>query len=512
MKYIYTIIILTIYLITSHGQCDPAELPPLLHDIHMIDGADDTVAAYDAGKNSLVMTGEERIIYWLHGLGGDHTSWSDASQAVEHGYGSFLARKALSLSNLTYRQTSMADAIDDVQQYMLTGNSINSNSYTQKTDNFIIAHSQGGIVARGVDYQEDTDPYFSREFGGIITFGTPHQGAQILNNGLPIADGGQGEIQSFLDEACTQMSKGPVKEVVALQDAIVQSLLSAFGLTSTAIDITETGCEFFADDLLPFVLSDFIQDISAEYTVGANYLHTIATPQNNYPRMAFYGVEKRGEEFWKLMNSLMIDLNSEPTFGANQDETQLDYKQITTDYYNSMMFMASRADYHWSWCSWLTPWRCQRSSAYRDAQYAYRDGYHWLINANEYWMDVIGANQTTTVQNGYVCSCLDKNSPSLNEYTYIVQDPNDCTYDVQSGQLCHTMGANYVTTHTFDPNDGVVLSSSAKNMPNGIQPGNGTTKMHQTNHQQMRNNSPLETKLNAILNGQFSPYFYTSPK
>lgn len=115
----------------------------------------------------------ERDIFWIHRLGGSASSWSTASGWA---YDNYLVNCH---SNITYTEN---------QSIFGAGNSIRNDIglYNQgDAEDFIIAHSQGGLVARAAIYDQYCRGAGHEELksiGGFVTFGSPHQGARLLNN------------------------------------------------------------------------------------------------------------------------------------------------------------------------------------------------------------------------------------------------------------------------------------------------------------------------------------------
>jgi len=62
-------------------------------------------------------------------------------------------------------------------------------------------------------------------------------------------------------------------------------------------------------------------------------------------------------------------------------------------------------------------------------------------------------------------------------------------------------------TRIEHPSDGVVLASSAGDMPGGIVRPDLDREMKNTSHQQMRNNSELEVKLKLLFEGRVDGHF-----
>ncbi|MEZ5058027.1 MAG: hypothetical protein R2879_13415 [Saprospiraceae bacterium] len=157
----------------------------------------------------------DRIIFFVHGLGGGPESWVKAASATQAGVNytsNWKPRKAYCLRP-TYTEFTLRDAGVNLHNDMYNlGWVINKAFKTEPKDNYIIAHSQGGLVSRMTDkLLADGDlPEEDRMFGGIVTFGTPHLGARIINNTDP---NGANLAGKFANEACEELGAGPLRRI-----------------------------------------------------------------------------------------------------------------------------------------------------------------------------------------------------------------------------------------------------------------------------------------------------------
>lgn len=162
-----------------------------------------TVSEVDPGPEIIdtweppVIDGDRSVI-WIHGLGGhgdlsasdESNSWIQASSTSDINYQMESRRPDYSDVSLDAASTTLRTQLED---------------YDLSTDAFLIAHSQGGIVSRQFDkYIHDLG--WERTFNGVVTFGTPHGGAMILNN--------RDLIVQWLDEACDDLGNGPWQETL----------------------------------------------------------------------------------------------------------------------------------------------------------------------------------------------------------------------------------------------------------------------------------------------------------
>ena len=138
---------------------------------------------------------------WLHGLNDNYKCWKIYNEALTPGIGiqsNYTCGSSYSIPDIAnnvwnntnsyeYNGTSWQNYHPGDANYQL-GN---------KHDMILIGHSLGGLVAREIEnrYGNLRDQYGRPRVKGIITIGTPHQGAYVEN---AIALGKQHEFVSSL--------------------------------------------------------------------------------------------------------------------------------------------------------------------------------------------------------------------------------------------------------------------------------------------------------------------------
>ncbi len=504
----------------SYAQCDGGDTIGVSEPI--VIEAEETPMAPNTDLFYKTATGEQRIVYWVHGMGGSAVSWTPVGpiteiQASGFGLSDYPARKIKSYFP-GYLESSMNTAIQDLHTFIANKNSTSPGSYDLKTDNFVIAHSQGGLVSRGVDRAEDIDPYWQREFGGIVTFGSAHQGAYLANTALN--NTGVNLIEQMTTDACVNLSAGPIAENLDLNSSFANALVQWFNIDDSIRQLTVSTCGFFGKDVLPFNLSKFTPPIINEYKIGASYLNTINNFSNQWPKIAFYG-EEQEPVFWRTMNTLTVGASNFPAFGADDDSTHLDYKSLRANYVNKYQTYWSQYS-SWKYlvrlCNenfallFVKPFFCLNASSEVGVAKAKLDGYKkgldWIDNANAQWKAIIGAQETTVNTGEYTCNCdyIDAGYST----SFIVSDLSDCpqgsSNTTEGRRLCY---ANPITTVISKKNDGIVLTESAKNLPGGTTFGDDRLKLERTNHFQLRNSSQTKEKLKGLLDGDYGLYFKT---
>ncbi|MEN0003152.1 MAG: hypothetical protein AAF798_03375 [Bacteroidota bacterium] len=440
----------------------------------------------------------DRIIFWVHGLQGNSDSWARASAAVAVGSNDFEARKVFSL-NPEYPEYDLDNAAWFVHQKLVQeGDPVNDAIGNDNPEtNFIVAHSQGGIVSRAVDKMYiDTDLEAERRFGGIVTFGSAHQGAQILNNFDMIID--------YADAACTELTAGPIAEEI-----LTNFWLDFFLNEDAVLETADVACTFVSEHILPMALSNFTPPITEDYKVGAMQLAELNTTPHDIPMVAVYGQEEE-PILWRTIQYLGVDNpNDYEPWQANSDDKLIEnvFKN-TLKYLFKFMFWESEMQHlesfglpctqPWQWAinPFCYAWDDDywRASKLRDNWYK---GFRWLEESNNEYKIMIGARtlETTVTQN---CMCL---GPS--GFTITPSNGQPCA-DQEECSLVASVDVEWIEK----PSDGVVLAESAGSMPQA----NYSVLLPNTSHMQMRNNKEARNFFNALFGGEYGLYFRTQTR
>jgi pimeloyl-ACP methyl ester carboxylesterase len=288
---------------------------------------DDTALYYNVNRSG--SRGEDtsqRLIFFLHGLGGSGVSWKGSYLKLSDEYQFFAAKPDYNTD-----QNSFVNASHEVKQqlqlkrilYLDNDTAHNAFNYTDQPP-YIIGHSQGGLVARDMDMKWDTssidlpgDGTFNsrnREFHGIITFGTPHAGSFFAVK--------QNEIASFAGELSSALINQEVATLFndKLKFPIFQSKIK--GIRDSMYQLTN----YIGRDLIPNIAKVVAAGqnslISKQYGPTSTYLvDTLNTFSN--PRMAkglFYGVEQN-PVIWRISKFMIKDPGEQLPFTANEDDS-----------------------------------------------------------------------------------------------------------------------------------------------------------------------------------------------
>lgn len=471
-----------------------------------------------------------RAIYWLHGLGGGASSWVNAKTATDQGIslgngqfdGSYPARKTYGYTP-TYMETNMQVAIDG---FLSAINNIPSlEELPDRSRNFVIAHSQGGVVSRAADMDLNLNPYndYERMFFGIVTFGTPHQGAPIINSR------DNGRITELAQEACTSILYHKAQGLLSEK---APGIFSFFVDPNSVYNTVESLCGTAAGQL-PFLLSSLGAGTTTSYSVGAapngysiDEINAYGNP--DIYKAGFYGAEfddadlntaRPKQLLWRTISSM---ITSAPTFQADDDnllvneaagimaefesaiEEQEDIMQAIEDdfglclnnlSYNQLCILNPPA------CLVCTVKRNEYETASQIVN-NYEKSIEFMNRVNEDWMAIIGS-KTHQLQYEYWCSCDGPGLMNQFQGPFYGSTPScapGCTPNVSS-----FIPEIYVS---YEESDGVLPRSSQEGFP-GV---TNNQRMEKTNHMQMRNSSTTKEALNNLFNGVAGQPWFATPK
>jgi hypothetical protein len=486
-----------------------------------------------APVNVVPITGDpiinnDRMVFWVSGLGGDNYSWNDVASYMKNNY------EILSKINMDYGTYGLSEAGDHLQEKIQVA--ANSEANPDPSKNFIIAHSQGGLVSRAAYQNFAADGV---NYGGIVTFGTPHQGALLLNNVPWFID--------YIDDSCNALTSGPGLE------AWYGNWFLSFIDSDVMLDKINFVCQFISNDIVPFMAQDYLASITNDYKFGAPYIaqlnefdeNMINEPEINIPKVAYFG-EEEAPVIWRVAYSLLNDVNIEEPFQANDDSEIIGIANENQNRYY-MKYMAYKTlyditsnsclDYYEIWEIIALPWLCYavnlnatfnengdliagiswfpyNKDEVAEVRDAYSDGYYWWTGVENSYLTFIGAVEN--VFDHCECRCTkeiyDNANESAESFIEII-DCNDNCNQFEDTQWNDNTGfwitCNYATVYEkhIKPNDGIVLVESAQDYP-GADNGNDN-KMDKTNHIQMRNNSELKLKLISLTDGDDGLFFET---
>lgn len=268
---------------------------------------------------------------WLHGLNDDEKCWQIYNDALTPGIGiqsyyicGFKGGTTYSISDIAYNvwnNTGNGYLKDGKSVYYHLGDA--NYQLGNKHDMILIGHSLGGLAAREIQYQYGNlrDEFGRPRVKGIITIGTPHQGAYIENS---VAMGKQHE---FISGLCNKAAIGFAASSAAFNGTFwpIQAGVAAL-FDVTIMTLTNTL-------LVPYVesqMADGTQQCEKDMQVGSSYMNTISTRKVNVPVLCFAAEEDR----WQMArlthcakNKDELQTNANLNTDGNYDKTGYDVMQ-----------------------------------------------------------------------------------------------------------------------------------------------------------------------------------------
>ncbi|MFT6360829.1 MAG: pimeloyl-ACP methyl ester carboxylesterase [Saprospiraceae bacterium] len=451
----------------------------------------------------------ERVVYWLHGLGGQADFWNPVANHYK-------AKYDIHAPTPTFGDTGIDNAAFDLENEMIDEDFYNFQNDINPTQNIIVSQSMGGLVARQVDKR--TAEIFGedeRRFGGLISFAGPHQGAQILNN---VDLEGPAMANEFAKNAFIALTEGPLELVeaqiaTALKDVVplsakifsfainpllgigINAIDNALNNFANSLDFTGliTGVAGGLDLAIPLLFADFQGNNAQDHRVDSDFMTQLNQYETTIPMVAIYSLEV-DPVFWRVISSFTEDVPHEfPAFQAT-DETWIDNSNdMLLDYVAKRNLYASN------------PGGMSGSDA-MEVSIGYAEGVDWLLKANDLWEFIIGRQYARI---SYNCVCEQWVMGEFFEYSYPAytdaidtnpfddNDNTDCNFTYQ-GTTYSTCSEAVVTNVSFvkvgEGSDGVVLAHSAKELPGRVT----EIEVTEANHQEIRNHWQTEKVLDDL--------------
>lgn len=257
----------------------------------------------------------KRNIVFMHGLAGDHDSWSKVASVHNFNFNQYIPNwenRQMDARTISYNQSNISSSALDAASLIRSNMTSMRGSSTVPSINqdIVIAHSLGGLVMRESDKRFDfgLEPGI-KPYGGIITFGTPHSGAQAATSLF------NGSLDNFLNNNCTPLLQGPLSELtnISFPSAVLSSLANVL---HTGPGLADNICDKFLITSVFKKLSD-IPNLALDAriaTVAANPPYTSPSVR----KIAVFGVEQE-PVLWRFLHSAKVKNSSFPFFGADDD-------------------------------------------------------------------------------------------------------------------------------------------------------------------------------------------------
>jgi hypothetical protein len=389
-----------------------------------------------------------------------------------------------------------------------------------KKEDYVIAHSQGGIVARYLDHQWwlcengfGCKPSLgNRNYYGVVTFAAPNAGAHI---GLS-----KHEHYDMVSNIVNTIVLNPIdSSLFEIKDKwfVSESLATKIDLARANLDT------FLKKNLAPALLAGLHSPTLDSMVPNTPIINSLTAYQSRLRRVAFYGVED-APEVWRIMDMVMNDEPSDvPLFTANTDDKFMEtVERIRIENINEIKnnedYIKRQRTYYsipiWGLFHELVTINGVLKEIKEKKMR--QDKVDFLNNANTQWRYLIGSYHRDSFDvitvTKYIVSYIHAGFPG-NIIKHEFSNENDAynfSQDLLNSNQYWNVTTN-TTTHTstsrsFYPSDGVVLVKSQKAFP-GVKESD-TDIMRHNNHFQVRNSSETErVLLNLYTKENYDQFF-----
>ncbi len=424
MKKIINIIFVTVVTLTSVFSqiviCDDIIKVPVITDTIHLDNKPPVVPPYPPVDPPPTPPGTNdpiRVIFWVHGMKGDAGSWASAASWASNEY-----KVESDVFDYSDFQSTLKNSIfgADTKIHDEWLNDKADYPYLDPSYNYVIAHSFGGVVSRGVNEKNDKSV---NDWNGLVTFASPHGGSRMApavktayelgsNSETPEYD----ELVTMVESACTDWASGPAKEAVT--DNFFGNLFDYFGLIETD-DIAAQLCATAASSASKFIIKTLAPAAVHQLDKGSPDLN-INDLINH--KINFYGLEDGfGENSaYRMFYSGTHPVNNEGLFNAGgQDAQALEALDAQVNNYNAKYQLYK---FYYDLKPWFAPgWAfacgtvpylpCKKWNTLKEIRDDYYKGYTRFNKLNNDWEAFTGA-QSVTVESEYG-DCW--------EYEYVVE-------------------------------------------------------------------------------------------
>lgn len=338
------------------------------------------------------------------------------------------------------------------------------------------------------------DPYF----GGIVTYGTPHGGAPILQHVDDMVD--------LMEEGCVHIANSKLTEFVE-SNFLLDLLINPEKIKEKII---KPACEFVSG-LAPTFAADFLSPITDEYKQKPVFFNEFNSKIRN--NVAFYGVEE-DPVFFRLLKWLKTSAETVPVYTANEDQDMVDKVNLISDeYYLKYTSQQRWVDWldglWWHPGGWFGTWGLKND--YQKKANANRAVFDWFKTVDNKWKVIIGsgAGRKVVTESYCVCVAYDGGGSEYRKDIYSNISFEECDEkNVGWDYYCSHREIFHYEFEELEESDGVVPVSSAIDFPNSVH-----GQLDFSNHQQMRNdrNTSRSTK-DLLIKGKYGKFFQTQQK
>ena len=160
------------------------------------------------------------------------------------------------------------------------------------------------------------------KFGGLVTFGSSHGGAPIINN--------KEMISTLAVEACDNIKDAVVEILVTESIGGLKPFARWFvetvrpGIIDPLVnksfsDAKETFCSNFLPTILNTLFAAQLKPIGNDYAVGSQKLTELSQFSTTIPKISVYGIEENNH-LWRTVHNMVVSPSADQPLFEAEDE------------------------------------------------------------------------------------------------------------------------------------------------------------------------------------------------
>ncbi|HHH54812.1 MAG TPA: HYR domain-containing protein, partial [Bacteroidetes bacterium] len=323
-------------------------------------------------------------VIFVHGLGGSEFSMNQAELWTQL---NFSNAKSVTYGESGGLAVAGKNLTDDIQLKVgaIMGN---ADTKSNRERNYIIAHSQGGIISQFAEmYTRNTANTNGQDwkdniyYGGIVTFASPHKGAYILNSVVEDKAGNyvykdnnpntSTRFEDFARSSTKALSAGEISNLKIPAFVKIIAPIAAPLINMKIKNVAEGIVDLLTKKIIaPMATGDFVKPTALGYIVNPpSNIPSINTiddffitnaPSDGIHKIAFYSIidedneKTQGEMAWREAYWTINSPNSQPPTSFDFGSATLPaftYGQMQADKYSHEYFVRAdeareHAEYH----------------------------------------------------------------------------------------------------------------------------------------------------------------------
>ncbi len=414
---------------------------------------------------------DTRVVGFIHGLAGSKDTWIRSRQFLNTTY-------QVHTPSIEYSQKSIDDAAHAVNSQMRSANNLVQLTVEEyePDQSFLIAHSLGGVVSRQLErnYEEYSGAFdWQQQFGGLITFGTPHLGTRVVDN--------TGLAQQFAYEGCASLTEAYGEEFITnnLNIPLIGGMLKnkvrslAFGGPNEQGLIDGFVCKNILARYLNAQLDRMLPTIGEELSPDNETMQNLSQETFDYPLVMAWGNENDPVSLRQIYSTTKDTNTDYELWGATDTAGEEEFIKGYEDFLDGLMAKAEQYTAIGNTILEILPNGGEEYFNLRDLFY---EAYEWTELLDERYRVIFDIDDVEYVYNGDITAC----KCTLNGVSMLAECGSLPWF------LCETISIPSYVVKTFkNDSDGVVKYSSAVGANGSVEMF--TEQMIGSNHAQMKN-------------------------